>query len=82
MYFIYKGQIEILSQSGERLALLEQGSFFGELVLLTSKPRSATAKAVGYCDLFALNREDFSATITRYPEFAQHVDEIARQRAA
>ncbi len=82
MYFIHRGEIEILSKDGDKLAVLGQGGFFGELALLTSKPRSATARASGYCDLFALNREDFESALKRYPEFAEHVHQIARQRAA
>jgi voltage-gated potassium channel len=82
MYFIHRGEVEILSASGERLALLTQGSFFGELALLTSKPRSATAQSRGYSDLFALNRSDFEKALHRYPEFAAHVHKIAKQRAA
>lgn len=82
MYFIHRGEIEILSKDGQRLAALGQGAFFGELALLTSKPRSATARATGYTDLFALNREAFEAALTRYPDFAKHVHDIASQRAA
>ena len=82
MYFIHRGEIEILSHTGERLAVLTQGAFFGELALLTAKSRSATARSVGYCDLFALNREDFESALKRFPDFAAHVNEIANQRAA
>jgi len=82
MYFIHRGEVEVLSKEGERLAILGPGSFFGELALLTSKPRSATVRAISYCDLFALKHEDFESAIKRYPDFAAHVHEIARQRAA
>jgi voltage-gated potassium channel len=82
MYFIHRGEVEVLSKEGERLATLGPGSFFGELALLTSKPRSATIRAVGYCDLFALKQDDFESALKRYPDFAAHVHEIARQRAA
>ena len=46
MYVIHEGRIEIVKEAGGhevQLAVLERGSFFGEMSLLEGLPRSATA---------------------------------------
>ena len=51
IYFILKGNVLICTQQPEAktIATLEQGSFFGELALLDSAPRSAQARAADDC---------------------------------
>ena len=82
MYFIHRGPVEIVSAEGRTLATLQPGSFFGEMALLTTNPRTATAKAADYCDLFVLSRTAFESVLSRYPTFAEHIQEVARQRVA
>ncbi len=82
MYFIHRGPVDIVSQEGRTLATLQPGSFFGEMALLTTNPRTATAKAADYCDLFVLSRTAFESVLARYPDFAEHIHEVARQRVA
>lgn len=82
MYFVHTGRVEILSRENSPLAVLPAGSFFGEMALLTNNPRSATARAITYCDLFVLSREDFEKVLNRYPHFAHHVHEVAASRIA
>lgn len=82
MYFIHRGPVDIVNVEGKKLVTLQPGSFFGELALLTSNPRTATAQAADYCDLFVLSRSAFEGVLSRYPEFAHHIHEVARQRAA
>lgn len=80
MYFIHRGTVEILTRDGAVVATLHPGSFFGEMALLTSNPRMASARAISYCDLFVLKREAFEKVLARYPQFDQQVREIAQKR--
>lgn len=80
MYFIHRGPVEIIAPDGKILATLQPGSFFGEMALLTANPRSATARAVEYCDLFMLSRDAFEAVLRRHPHFEKHVKSIAAER--
>jgi len=80
MFFIQRGTVEIVATDGSVLATLGPGSFFGESALLTARPRNASARAVGYGDVFLLNREAFERVLDRHPAFRRQVQEIAASR--
>jgi CRP-like cAMP-binding protein len=62
IYIVVDGSVAICRQ-GEpdtgRIATLGAGTFFGELALLDSEPRSAQARAVDVCRLAVFFRDDF-----------------------
>ena len=62
------------------LTTLTDGQFFGELALLFSQPRTTSVRAVDYCDLYTLDKDTFDHVLTRYPEFAGHIKEVADER--
>ena len=73
MYVIHEGRIEIVKEAGGhevQLAVLERGSFFGEMSLLEGLPRSATAHAVGNAKLLVLRPGSLLLLIRRDPTFA------------
>ena len=81
VYFISRGTVEVISPDGNTVfRRLSDGDFFGELALLHTERRTATVKAVGYCDFYVLDKETFAATIQRYPEFAKSIREISEAR--
>jgi hypothetical protein len=81
MYFISHGTVEVVSADGETIyATLTDGDFFGEIALLHSQPRTASIRALDYCDLYALNKETFERVLGHYPDFAKHVHEMAQKR--
>ena len=81
MYFIGHGTVEVLSADGRSIyATLTDGDFFGEIALLLSQPRTASIRALDYCDLYALSKEMFDRVLGHYPDFARHIQTIARQR--
>jgi len=61
MYFIGKGKVSILFNSGDgverQVALMESGDFFGEASLLTGEARTATVQAVSRVDCYQLHKE-------------------------
>lgn len=81
MYFIHKGQVDIVSGEGKLLATLSPGSFFGEMALLNNSARSATAVTRDFCDLYVLSRSSFEGVLNRHPAFAKQVRETAAARA-
>jgi glucose-6-phosphate 1-dehydrogenase len=80
MYLISRGEVEVTDGSGNALATLGEGDFFGEASLLTSAPRNATVRAKSYCDFFALDKSDFKRVLRDHPQFRQSLMEIARTR--
>jgi CRP/FNR family transcriptional regulator, cyclic AMP receptor protein len=73
MYVVQRGAVEVVKQiEGEQvlLAVLERGSFFGEMSLLESLPRSATVRAKGQTKLLAIRAGLLLLKIRRDPTFA------------
>lgn len=58
LFVILRGVIE-LESGGSFVATLSQGSHFGEMALVETTPRSATATAMRPGKLLLINREDF-----------------------
>lgn len=81
MYFIDQGTVEAVATDGKTiLRTMSDGSFFGEIALLSDTPRTASVRAVEHCSLYALKREAVQRTASRYPGFARLLDEARRER--
>ncbi len=74
MYVISSGKVRIsTNSSGEEfeLATLEAGDFFGEMSLVDSEPRSATATvAEDNTCLVVLDKDKFLQMVSQKPDFA------------
>ncbi|CAG0880601.1 unnamed protein product [Darwinula stevensoni] len=64
MYFIQEGIVDIVMSSGEVATSLSDGSYFGEICLLTNAKRVASVRAETYCNLFSLSVEHFNAAVS------------------
>ncbi len=80
MYLICRGEVEVLDVNGKVIKTLKDGDFFGEIGLLMPTPRTATVRAKTLCDLFVLDKSDFSRILQDYPQFAGEVMKIAKER--
>ncbi|NBU74237.1 MAG: glucose-6-phosphate dehydrogenase [Planctomycetes bacterium] len=81
MFYICRGEVEILDGKNQPVARLGEGSSFGEVGLLLDMPRTATVRAIGNCDLFILRRESFRRALKDYPELHAILLERANKRA-
>eukprot|EP01064_Diplonema_japonicum_P019655 TRINITY_DN2840_c7_g1_i1.p1 TRINITY_DN2840_c7_g1~~TRINITY_DN2840_c7_g1_i1.p1 ORF type:complete len:953 (+),score=81.73 TRINITY_DN2840_c7_g1_i1:115-2973(+) len=79
MYFISHGECEVLVKNTP-VHLLKAGSFFGEIALMASCPRTATIRAKTFCNLLVLNKDSFSAVMSMFPEPMQLIENRARDR--
>jgi len=73
MYVVQQGTVDVYKRiAGEDvlLAVLTRGSFFGEMSLLESLPRSATVRARGPTRLLAIRAGSLLLKIRRDPTFA------------
>jgi len=83
MYFISKGAVEVLSPDETiTYATLTAGQFFGEMALLLSIPRTATIKALDYCDLYRLHKDTFDMVLGRFPDFEEQIRRLSEKRKA
>lgn len=87
LYIIRKGDAEVRvavaggdSNLSERVAVLHEGDFFGEMGLMTGAPRAATVIALSDVDCYRLNKEVFHDVISRRPEIAQDISRILARR--
>lgn len=80
MYFISRGRVEVVGADGSVLATLGHGDFFGEMALVFDQPRSATVRAVEYCDLYRLDRRMFEQVLEVHPEIAAEIRARAEER--
>uniref|UniRef100_A0A669ETH2 Voltage-gated inwardly rectifying potassium channel KCNH2 n=1 Tax=Oreochromis niloticus TaxID=8128 RepID=A0A669ETH2_ORENI len=73
LYFISRGSIEIL-RGDVVVAILGKNDIFGEPINLYHRPGKSNAdvRALTYCDLHKILREDVLEVLDMYPEFADH----------
>jgi CPA1 family monovalent cation:H+ antiporter len=80
MYFIAAGQVSVHAPGGR--VPLKEGDFFGEMGLVSDRPRSADVVAEGYCHLLALYRKDFMALLDGRPAMRSEIEAVASRRVA
>uniref|UniRef100_A0A3Q4MYW6 Voltage-gated inwardly rectifying potassium channel KCNH2 n=1 Tax=Neolamprologus brichardi TaxID=32507 RepID=A0A3Q4MYW6_NEOBR len=73
LYFISRGSIEIL-RGDVVVAILGKNDIFGEPINLYHRPGKSNAdvRALTYCDLHKILREDVQEVLDMYPEFGDH----------
>ncbi len=79
MYVIYKGEVKI-HKGNSTLAVLKEKEVFGELSLLDSETRSASATCDTDCFLFKLDQDPFYELLEARPEIARGFIKILCQR--
>lgn len=68
MYFIIRGSCEVLSAEGEQLSELCQGTYFGEIALISGSTRLATVVATSFMLMAFFDRTSFQDLISQHPE--------------
>ncbi|XP_025032051.1 potassium voltage-gated channel subfamily H member 2 [Python bivittatus] len=73
LYFISRGSIEIL-RGDVVVAILGKNDIFGEPLNLYARPGKSNAdvRALTYCDLHKIHREDLLEVLDMYPEFSDY----------
>jgi CRP-like cAMP-binding protein len=68
----------VAEDAGERrVNQLTEGDYFGELLLLSGEPRTATVRALTPLELYTMSQADFTALLEREPSVRQVVAETA-----
>jgi CRP-like cAMP-binding protein len=83
LYIIQKGSVKIakiVDNNEVLLAILKAGDIFGEMALLESKPRVASAMAYEDCAVLAVNRTNFTQMITSQPQMIARLTILLSER--
>lgn len=68
MYSVRKGNVSI-RKGDKEIALIGEGSFFGEMSFLLGMPRSATAVAAEETELIVISNHTVGTLMNEFPEF-------------
>ncbi|OCT89406.1 potassium/sodium hyperpolarization-activated cyclic nucleotide-gated channel 3-like [Xenopus laevis] len=79
MFFIQHGVVGILSK-GSKETKLSDGSYFGEICLLTRGRRTASVRADTYCRLYSLSVDHFNEVLEEYPMMRRAFESVALDR--
>jgi CRP/FNR family cyclic AMP-dependent transcriptional regulator len=80
-FVIEDGEAEV-TRSGERLAVLKAGDFFGETGLLEKQQRNASVVALSPMRLLTLSHWDMNRLRKRLPSLAEHMRRTSEKRLA
>jgi CRP-like cAMP-binding protein len=84
LFIVVRGEVRVLTQTPDKkeviLANLGEGEFFGEIALLTGKPRTATIITNITSELLELTKDDYEKIIARYPNVKKVVEDFHLQR--
>jgi voltage-gated potassium channel len=81
IYFIVEGDVEIISAETQKsCGTLGEGDYFGFMSMVLGERRTATTRAVGFCDLLILDRENFDRIKTEFPEFSDVLKRASAER--
>jgi voltage-gated potassium channel len=81
IFFIVEGSVEILSVADKKSwGTMSEGDYFGYMSLALGEQRTATIKAVGFCDLLILHKEDFNRIKSEFPEFNDVLKLVSAER--
>jgi ATP-binding cassette, subfamily B, bacterial len=78
-YILVRGRVEVLRRK-TRVAVLEDGDYFGEIALLTGSPRTATVRALSAATCITLGKESFDALLRRSPVLKERISRVAAER--
>lgn len=71
VYFIYKGQVEVLGPDRNRMCLLPEGSMFGILDRCGTGRQTLTMVAKGNVELLSISSNDFHNILVNYKKLQE-----------
>ncbi len=82
-FVVCKGSVRVSLDPGDvELAVLERGSYFGEMSLLTGDPRAATVTATADCSVVEITADAFRAFVLNRPALVERIGTAIADRRA
>jgi len=86
LYIIVKGELEVVKRVSDQGELLYRrlgaGECFGEIALMTNRPRTATVRSRTAVDVMALDRDAFGALFATFPPLRAFFEQLTTSRLA
>jgi hypothetical protein len=80
-YFIRSGEVEVIDEdTGATMARIRTGEYFGEMALITNKPRNATIRTVSEVELAVLGKQNFLHAMKLMPATEGAIMNTFRER--
>jgi CRP-like cAMP-binding protein len=84
LYLIKRGEVEVFTSDGKGekliLANLKEGDYFGEISLISGRPRTASVKVLRPAELVRLSKKDFDQFVARCPEAMKVLEDSLQTR--
>ena len=81
MFVILSGQARVvLEPSGQEVATIPAGGFFGEMSMLTGDKRTATVKAIVDTNVLEIEARDFRELAVANPGLLEHISSVVATR--
>jgi CRP-like cAMP-binding protein len=84
LYIVKKGNLKVVkSDTGSNeavITVIKEGETYGEIGLFSQAPRSASAIASEFCELFIIKRGSFKKLLLEVPEIAYNMLETMSER--
>lgn len=81
MYVVLSGRARVvLEPSGQEVATIEAGGFFGEMSMLTGDPRTATVRAIDDVRVLEITADRFREVALERPGLIEHISTVVAER--
>lgn len=85
LYILTRGTADVFleTKDGEKrwMSTLQEGSFFGEMGLMTGSPRASTVIAHSDVECYRLDKESFESILRSRPSLAEEITKVLTTRA-
>lgn len=80
MFFVARGDLEVLCAKGGTTQFLSDGASFGDQLFQNNARRTNTVRAVTHCELLILTKDSLRKIMKLFPEFAMMVQKWSGQQ--
>jgi small-conductance mechanosensitive channel/CRP-like cAMP-binding protein len=81
MFVVLDGSVRVvLEPSGQEVATLDEGGFFGEMSMLTGDPRTASVRAIGDVRVLEIPADRFRPIALEHPGVIEHISGVVAAR--